>query len=182
MLAVSHTSEHAVKEWLGRFRATRHPTGTEPSRMRPDTVQFVKRRETPFGQMLFVTCEAEGGYGGTERWRWTVEAPRGERGRWVAYGVSGASGLVSRRSRPWADLGGHWGPAGFRASGTVDDAGAGIASVRLTDLHGRSFEDRVEAEVVLFSSDEPVAMPMRLELFDREGRVVHSDEWGFVDE
>jgi hypothetical protein len=40
----------------------------------------------------------------------------------------------------------------------------------------------VEDGVVLFSSDEPVAMPMRLELIGSDGRVVDTDEWGFVDE
>jgi hypothetical protein len=54
--------------------------------------------------------------------------------------------------------------------------------VRLTDVDGRAFEDTVENGVVLFSSDEPVAMPMRLELIDSDGRVVDTDEWGFVDE
>ena len=74
------------------------------------------------------------------------------------------------------------GPAEFRAGGTVEDAGTGIARVRLTDVEGRSFEDVVENGVVLFSSDHPVAMPMRLEIIDREGSVVETDEWGFVDE
>jgi len=40
----------------------------------------------------------------------------------------------------------------------------------------------VENGVVLFSSDVPVAMRMRLELIDSDGRVVDTDEWGFVDE
>lgn len=64
----------------------------------------------------------------------------------------------------------------------VEEAGAGIARVRLTDVEGRAFEDTVENGVVLFFSDEPVVMPMRLELIDVEGRVVDTDEWGFVDE
>jgi len=40
----------------------------------------------------------------------------------------------------------------------------------------------VENGVVLFSSDEPVAMPMRVELIDSDGRVVNTDEWGLDDE
>jgi hypothetical protein len=179
---VSHSPKHAIREWLAGFSATWHPPGNEPSRMRPDTVQFVKQKDAPPGQIWYITCDADGGSRGTEHWHWIVDVfPEGP-DRWIASGVAGGSGGPSRRSRPCANLGGNWGSNGFRAGGTVEDAGAGIARVRLTDVEGRAFEDAVENEVVLFSSDEPVAMPMRLELIDAEGHVVDTDEWGFVDE
>lgn len=74
------------------------------------------------------------------------------------------------------------GPQRFRAGGTVEDAGKEVSRVRLTDSEGRTFEDTVDGGVFLFMSDEAVAMPMRVDLFDGEGRVVGTDEWGFVDE
>lgn len=55
--------------------------------------------------------------------------------------------------------GGSRGRNGFRAGGMVEDAGAGIARVHLTDLEGRVFEGFVENGIILFSSDEPVALP-----------------------
>lgn len=148
--------------------------------MRPKTVRYVKRS----GRMWFIRCRATGGTGSNERWSWTVETSRDKEGRWQAHGLfgGGGAGNALRRGRPWANLGGRWGSSGFRAGGTVEDAGAGVVSVRLTDRQGRTFEDHVENEVVLFSSDLPVAMPMRLELIDADGGVVHSEEWGFVDE
>lgn len=179
---MSHTPRHAIREWLGEFRGPWHPPRTGPSRMRPETVRFVRSKDLPPRQMWFVTCEADGGSRGTERWHWTGEASRDHEGRWTAYGVSGGSGGACLRGRPWANLGGNWGRRGFRAGGTVEDAGAGIARVRLTDREGRTFEDTVENGVVLFSSEEPVATPMRLELIDANGHVVDTDEWGFVDE
>ena len=96
--------------------------------------------------------------------------------------MSGGSGGSCLRGRPWANLGGNWGRRCFRAGGTVEDAGAGVARVQLTNREGRTFEDTVERGIVLFSSDEPVAMPMRLELIDADGSIVDTDEWGFVDE
>jgi hypothetical protein len=42
------------------------------------------------------------------------------------------------------------GQRGLRAGGTVEDAGAEITRVRLTDVEGRTFEDTVENGVVLF--------------------------------
>jgi hypothetical protein len=51
-----------------------------------------------------------------------------------ANSVAGGSGGPLLRGRPWANLGGNWGRDGFRAGGTVEDAGAGVARVRLTDV------------------------------------------------
>jgi hypothetical protein len=179
---MSHTPEHAIREWVANFQGTWHPPGTEPSRMLPETVRFMKNRDLPPGQMWLITCEADGGSRGPERWRWTVEASQDDLGRWSANGIAGGSGPAPLRGRPSTDLGGNWGRRGLRAGGTVEDAGAEIARVRLTDVQGRTFEDTVENGGVLFSSDEPVTMPMRLDLIDAEGRIVHTEEWGFADE
>ena len=180
-----------MARWVQRDLA---PSGHRTEPERPDTVRFLKQQDAPPHQMWFVTCDADGGSSWLEQWQWTVvvspdEAGQwtvvvspDEAGRWSAHGVSGGSGGPLLRSRPWANLGGNWGRDGFRAGGTVEDAGAGIARVRLTDVEGRAFEDTVENGVVLLSSDKPVAMPMRLELIDSDGRVVDTDEWGFVDE
>jgi hypothetical protein len=54
--------------------------------------------------------------------------------------------------------------------------------VRLTDSEGNRFEGTVDDGVVLFMSDEPVAMPMRLDLLDARANVIATNEWGFVDE
>lgn len=86
------------------------------------------------------------------------------------------------RGFPWANLGGNWGADGFRAGGTIEDAGKGITRVRLTDARDRAFEDTVDDGVVLFISEEPVAMPMRVELLDANGEVVAVDDWVFADE
>jgi hypothetical protein len=181
---VSHSAEHAIREWLRDFRATWHPAGTELSRMRAETVRLVKHRDMPDGELWFITCDADGGFRGTEHWSWTVEASPDNQGEWRAQGVSGGggSGKPAHRDRPWANLGGNWGSDGFRAGGTVEDAGASITRVRMTDASGRTFEDAVANSVVLFTSDEAVHMPMRVELIDEAGLVVDTDEWGFVDE
>jgi hypothetical protein len=150
--------------------------------MLPDTVRFLKKREAPPRQLWYVTFDADGGWRGEEHWQWTVLVTEEERGQWSAHGVAGGSGDPPVCGSPWANLGGNWGREGFCAGGTVEDAGKGVARVRLTDAEGRAFEDTVDDGVVLFISDEPVAMPMRVHLYDAGGRVVGTDEWGFSDE
>lgn len=179
---MSHTARHAIREWLTGFRATWLGPDAETSVMRPDTVRFVKWRRLPPGQIWYVTCDADGGHRGSEHWSWTVVVTPEGPARWRANSVAGGSGGPLLRGRPWANLGGNWGRDGFRAGGTVEDAGAGVARVRLTDVEGRTFEDTVENGVVLLFSDGPVTMPMRLDLIDAAGGVVDTDEWGFVDE
>lgn len=179
---MSDTPENAIRGWIAHPNL-RGPGGTAlPFRVLPDTIAFVKDRGTPGHQLWWVTCDADGGPRGTEHWSWTVAVDRDERRGWRARGVSGGSGHLPPRGFAWANLGGGWGPEGFNAGGAIEDAGRSVRLVRLTDALGSTFEDTVDDGVVLFLSDEPVAMPMRVELLDTADRVVASDEWGFVDD
>jgi hypothetical protein len=183
-MAMSQTPEDAIREWLanpGLKGSDRKPL---PFRVMANTIRFVKSRGGPDRQIWYVTCDANGGPRGTESWHWTVVASRDASGSWSVHGVAGGGGVgaLPQRRVPWVNLGGNWGHDGFRAGGTVEDAGENVSRVRLTDAKGRAFEDTVDDGVVLFMSEEPVAMPMRVELLDAHGDVVASDEWGFLDE
>lgn len=183
-VAMSQTPEDAIREWLAD-PGLKGPDGASlPFRVLANTIRFVKSRGGPDRQLRYVTCDADGGSTETESWHWTVVASREGSDRWNAHGVAGAGGhgTLSPRGFPWTNLGGNWGRDGFRAGGTVDDAGMGVTRVRLTDSQGRTFEDIVDDGIVLFMSEEPVLMPMRVELLDADGDVVAVDEWGFVDE
>jgi hypothetical protein len=182
-VSVSRTGKEAIRESLATVRAEVPGAegGSVPLRLRADTLRFVKKRGSPTRQLWYVTCDGEGGPKGRTRWHWTVLACQDEPGRWSAQGVAGGSGDPPVRGRAWANLGGNWGPGGFSAGGTVEDSGQGVVRVRLTDAEGRTFEDTVDDRVVLFMSQEPVAMPMRVELYDADGRAVATEEWGFSD-
>jgi hypothetical protein len=179
---MADTPENAIREWLA------HPNLKEvggkplPFRVVEKTIGFVKKRGAPDRQLWWVTCDSDGGPRGREHWAWTVLVSRDESLGWTAHGEAGGSGLLPVRGSAWANLGGGWGRQGFNAGGTVEDAGQGVSLVRLTDARGSTLEDTVEDGVVLFLSDEPVTMPMRLDLLHVNGRVIASDEWGFVDE
>lgn len=197
---MSHTPEHAIREWLARmsgrpsrirpfwpFRPKKFWSGPGrlPYRVLQDTVRFVKQRGAPPRQLWWVMYDADGGWRRVGHWRWTVLTTEDEPGQWTAHGVAGGGGgkdEVPAKGHPWANLGGNWGSDGFRAGGTVEDAGKGVTRVRLTDTEGRTFEDTVDDGVVLFLSEEPVTMPMRVHLYDAGGHVVGTDDWGFVDE
>lgn len=181
--AVSHTPEHAIREWLDRPGLKGSEGRLVPFRVLADTIRLVKKRGAPQRQLWYVTCNADGGSTGTEQWQWTVLVSHEDPDRWNVLAVAGGGGVgdLPARGFPWANLGGNWGDDGFRAGGTVEDAGKGVSRVRLTDAQGRTFEDTVDDGVVLFLSEEPVAMPMRVDLLDAAGRSVATDECGFVD-
>lgn len=173
-VSVSRTAEEAIRESLATMRAEvlGDEGGPLTFRMLTDTVRFIKKRETPTSQLWYVTYDGEGGPRGTTHWRWTVLATQEGPDRWSAQGVAGASGSPPVLGEPWANIGGNWGPHGFLAGGTVEDAGKGVVRVLLIDAEGRTFEGTVDDEVVLFMSEDPVAMPMRVELYDADDRVV----------
>jgi hypothetical protein len=177
-MAMSQTPEDAIREWLtdpGLKSPDRAPL---PLRVLADTIRLVKSRGGPARQISYLTCDADGGLRGTESWHWTVVASRGASGSWSVQGVAGGGGVgaLPQRRVPWANLGGNWGRDGFRAGGTVEDAGKNVSRVRLTDARGRPFDDTVDDGVVLFMSEEPVSMPMHVDLLDAYGDVVASDE------
>ena len=180
-MAMYQTPEDAIREWLTDPGLKSSDGAPLPFRVLADTIRLVKSRGGPDRQISYVTC---GGPRGTESWHWTVVASRGASGSWSVHGVAGGGGVgaLPQRRVPWANLGGNWGRDGFRAGGTVEDAGKNVSRVRLTDARGRPFEDTVDDGVVLFMSEEPVSMPMHVDLLDVHGDVVASDEWGFVDE
>jgi hypothetical protein len=183
-MAMSQTPEDAIREWLAD-PGLKGPEGAPLHfRVPANTIRFVKSRGGSDRQIWYVMCDADGGPRGTESWHWTVVASRGASGSWSVHGVAGGGGVgaLPQRRFPWVNLGGNWGHDGFRAGGTIEDAGENVSRVRLTDPKGRPFEDTVDDGVVLFMSEEPVSMPMRVELLDTHGDVVASDEWGFLDE
>jgi hypothetical protein len=180
---VAHTPEHAILEDLAGVRPQWLGAGPPPRfRPVPETFRVVKKRETSAGQLWYVACHMDEGRGQPRPWHWVVSVAKETPRRWKASGVTGGSGDFPARRFPWANLGGSWGPRGLRAGGTVEDAGKGVARVTLIDAKGRVFEDTVDDGIVLFLSDEPVAMPMRVHLYDRQGGIVATDEWGFEDD
>jgi hypothetical protein len=179
---MSQTPEDAIREWLAD-PGLKGPDGALlPFRVLANRTRFVKSKGGPDRQIWYVTCDVDGGPRGTESWHWTLVTSREASNRWDAHGVGGGHGTLPPRGFPWANLGGNWGNDGFRAGGTVEDAGKGVTRVRLTDSLGRAFEDTVDDGVVLFMAEEPVVMPMRVELLDADGEVMAVDEWGFADQ
>jgi hypothetical protein len=60
--------------------------------------------------------------------------------------------------------------------------GARNPSVLLLPRQGPRLRGHGDDGIVPFMSEEPVAMPMRVDLYNREGVIVANDEWGFEDE
>ena len=98
---------------------------------------------------------------------------------WRVTGAAGGGGSDPPRDHPWVNLGGWgWPDHGFRAGGRVVGTGNEAAEqVRLTFKNRVQLEDEVTAERVLFSTDESVELPARVEVLDGTGRVVGSHLW-----
>lgn len=136
------------------------------------TLRFLKARLLPQHHMHSVTfVDSEGC-----RWHFTYFLDQLTNGVWY---ISGGSGSPEREKREdqdtWLRLRNHFRENQFYAGGEVIAHGHEIVRVRLVSPDGQMFEDSVQDDLVLFWSDQTVRCPMRAELYDRAGELVHSE-------
>ncbi|HEX9068442.1 MAG TPA: hypothetical protein VF807_06705 [Ktedonobacterales bacterium] len=94
-------------------------------------------------------------------------------------GAGGGLGPLPEGWRPYANLGGGgWGRrASFYAGGIVHAGEQAVARVRLIAANGVTLEDTVDGGYVLFLTDELIAMPCTVELYDSAGVVMATHAW-----
>jgi hypothetical protein len=158
------------------------------SRERPcvpdiSTVQFLKARLLPEHQLHYITVQDMAG----QRWHFTYFLSQRDDGSWFVQ--SGSGGREHERmaspaidDRPCLHL--QWGQtmrvgsggrgSEFRAGGEVFDNAAAITRVRLISSNGVVLEDIVQDGLVLFWSDQEVALPVQAELYNSTGTCVSS--------
>ncbi len=136
------------------------------------TLRFLKERciagrqvhfvlfEDKKGQKMHFTCYVEQDIGGN----WQFRGAAGD-------GITGTPGPVVEQG--WANLGGGGMPDHFYAGGYVADHGLDVTHVRLIAKNGVVVEDTVEDGIVLFLTDQPVALPIEAEIYDRSGKLVY---------
>ena len=166
-LAHATDQKDGSKTWAGTIYR-----GGHPYQARPETIRFLKERVEADRAMLAVEFE---GIDNT-RWRYVFGAARQADGSWTADGGAGSGGEGEPEVRePWANFGGWGWPRFLCLGGRVH--GEGVKSVRLIDAGGRIVEDDVANGIALLLSNQPVEMPCRLELLDREGAVLRVQAW-----
>ena len=79
---------------------------------------------------------------------------------------------MPNRSYPWVNLAGGWNRDLFWAGGRVLDNGLDVVRVRLISENGIVLEDTVQDRLALFVSNKWVERPLKVELYDRSGKMV----------
>jgi hypothetical protein len=136
---------------------------------RASTIQFLQERLLPDRQVHLVAFENETG----EQQQWICCIIASDAGEWQFVGGANISGeeTMPRRDYPWVGL-----ASGGRdllwAGGRVLDQGLGVIRVRLLSANSIMLEDTVQDGLVLFVTDQEVRGPLRVELYDRSGKVV----------
>jgi hypothetical protein len=138
------------------------------------SVRFVKTLCNVDQAVSVVTYTAQA----TREWLDVFHLRRDHTEGWCVRGRVGGLGPWPDRLQPWANLGGGFGPDGGYAGGSVSDKGFGVASVALTDAHGRTCTDRVKEGCVCFLTTEPFEGPIRVDLYDVHGACVGSHDSG----
>jgi hypothetical protein len=146
---------------------------------RPTTLRFLKARD--LGDRRLFVVDFTGDDGGT--WEWTVMAERKD-GGWHATGICGGTtvkgrpGTAQRRTEPWANLGGQWGPTHHVISGLIEGPSPLLVDrVRLRVGDEVRDEDLVEDRRVLLFATAPGDQAARVEMLDGSGAVIRTQEW-----
>jgi hypothetical protein len=143
------------------------------------TVQFLKARLLPEYQLHYITVQDMAG----QRWHFTYFLSQRDDSSWFVQ--SGSGGREHERmaspaidDRPCLHL--QWGQtirfgsggSEFRAGGEVFDSNVAITRVHLISSNGVVLEDTVQDGLVLFWSDQEVALPVQAEMLNSSGEVV----------
>lgn len=166
VVSIAGTSDDADKGM--HMRAAKGSLGA-----RLETFRFLKERgvagrlvqavtfETGMGKNLFMIC-------------YLVQDKHGE---WQFRGAAGGAEVGSSplRDYAWVDLGGGGWPDDFYAGGyVITRENEDVARVRLLAKNGTVMEDTVDDHLVLFVTDQSVAIPLQVELYDSAGKLLSS--------
>jgi hypothetical protein len=156
-------AQHFIRSFLSASNAS----GVKAD---PATIQFLGERSIPGHRLYAVTFRDQAGqsYDG----HCVIEQDRA--GNWRVWGGSwNKIAPVPPRTYPYAHLGGGGGYGhAFYACGTVSEQGYTIARVRLISKNGVELEDTVKDGLVLFLTDQDVALPVQIELYDDDNKLV----------
>ena len=140
----------------------------------PSGVVFLKERGIPGRRLFAVNFDDDGGHS----WHWLVAAEQDEQSSgWRARLVAGGGGSFGqhdpwRAGEPRINLAGGWGANGYYGGGAIYTAERAVARVRLTFVNGVRLEDDGEGDLALFLTDQWVEIPITVQFFDPEGRVL----------
>jgi hypothetical protein len=144
----------------------------------PTSFQFGKMRELGQRRLVVVTFATQTPW----RMRFVCHLRQDDAGTWrFAGGAGGAVDGDPHRGQPWVNLGGGgWGdrPCAFYAGGQVLEHGGSVARVRLRSANGVLMEDTPgEYDLLLFLHDDPIELPLTVELLDSADQVITQHRW-----
>jgi len=136
---------------------------------RPESIRFLKARSIPGRQLHAVVFEMKHG----PRMQWTVPLSQDEEGNWEVEGGAGGGGAdLPDQDPPLANLGGGGWPTRFFAGGRLLDASGQVERVRLISSNGTTVEDTVDDRCLLFLTDQPMELPIQVQLYDGTGNML----------
>jgi hypothetical protein len=137
----------------------------------PATIEFLRSRTFPTGQMHAVTYATTAG----RQIDAVIRTWQNEDASWVVAPVGGGSGRDPQRSSPWVNFTAGWSARSFFAGGHVIGTGAEPArTVRLTFACGTVIDDVIGHGMVLFWCAPGVELPARVEILDATDRMIAS--------
>ncbi len=138
------------------------------------TLRFLKERCMPGRHVYMTVFEDEH----QKKLYVTCYVEQDTHGNWQFRGAAG-DGIMGGMPGPvveqaWANLSGGGMPDHFYAGGFIANHEGNITHVRLVCKNGTIIEDQVNDDMVLFLTDQRVALPVLAELYDHTDTLVYS--------
>ncbi|QBD79703.1 hypothetical protein EPA93_28490 [Ktedonosporobacter rubrisoli] len=142
----------------------------------PTNIRFLKARSLANRQLHLVSCEAPDGL----ELYFTYYLIKDENACWQVYDAIGGPAYETSRetySQPRALLSRAGWPDHFYASGYIIENGVDVSLLRCIAANGTIMEDEPsEDRFVLLFSEQPVRLPLRIELYNQADNLVGSHE------
>jgi hypothetical protein len=164
----SRDAETLIQQWL-EFYNSRWLS----ARFDLITIRFIQMRQIDGYQVRSVALQDKAG----QKWRFRFLLIQVE-GLWFVKTSSGGIEeeileLPQFQGVPRIDLEALYMGDDFYAFGTVFEQGYRISLVRLLDSNGLVLEDTVQNQIVFFYTQQQPVYPLRLDLYDDVGKLIH---------
>lgn len=136
-----------------------------------ESIHILRQHTLPCSRLYAVTLEDEAGLA----WDYLCLLEQDERGFWHGGAIAGVVRERTRRpgrQAPWVRLMGGGGEESLCAGGYVTEKAPDAHLVRLICQNGLVLEDTVQDGIVLFQARQPVALPVRVEIYTRSGELL----------
>ena len=140
-------------------------------RAKPETIQFIKKRELPLYQVHALTFETVEG----QMWNYHCVLEQDEQGYWhnmASHAANREFAVLPTQDSPFIRLDRGYRPSPVWMTGFLQNTALHAHLVRLIPKNGQILEDIVQNDFVLFLTEQIMEEPIQVELYSHSNELI----------